>query len=503
MRTRVGYVLAVSIYLERERKLEAPPNFSLAAGDIAAKPYTVAPATWRRLHTVYYDSRDLRLLRWDVSLRYRVGDGWTVKLPEPERGRSTFRTEHTFAGDGTHVPPAALDLVAAVLRGSQVEPIAELRTIRTQRTVSSDDGEVAEIVEDDVHVVRSHVTAMRFRQVEIELRSDTPERVLDELSRALFRAGAGSHPAPPKVTVAVGERPHDPEVTVPNVGRNARATDVVTAALAADVIRLVRLDAQLRVQPDPDGVHDARVSVRRLRSNLRTFRPLLHAAWSDNLRERLGWLSDALAEARDADVLFAGIEKRATTLPDANDRRHVDLILQPFKKQREAAYKNLSDALRSQKYLQLIDSVIGAARAPQFTPSAHRRARTLVDTVMQPVWRGLRKQVRLAGASPHDRDLHHIRIKAKYVRYAAEAMAPVVPRAQRLADRVEALQELLGDQHDAIVACGALREHRGETPESAFLAGEVAAGEQAEAERGRRRWRACWNSVRDKKLRFW
>jgi CHAD domain-containing protein len=111
--------------------------------------------------------------------------------------------------------------------------------------------------------------------------------------------------------------------------------------------------------------------------------------------------------------------------------------------------------------------------------------------------------VRRAGASPHDRDLHHIRIKAKYVRYAAEAVAPVIPRAQRLANRAEALQELLGEQHDAMVACGALREHRGETPESAFLAGEVAAGEQAAAARGRRRWRACWDSVRAKKLRFW
>jgi CHAD domain-containing protein len=48
--------------------------------------------------------------------------------------------------------------------------------------------------------------------------------------------------------------------------------------------------------------------------------------------------------------------------------------------------------------------------------------------------------------------LHEVRKSAKHVRYAAETLAPIEhERAKALAAQFEALQEVLGEHHDAIV----------------------------------------------------
>jgi CHAD domain-containing protein len=490
--------------VERERKLDAPASFALAGCEIDAQPYTLSPATWHRVHTVYYDTPDLRITCWGASLRYRVGEGWTVKLPLPATKRDAFRTEYHFDGDRAVVPRLALDLLAAILRGVVPEPVVDMRTIRTQRAVSAARGDVADIVEDDVRVVEERTVIDRFRQIEIELRPDAPEPVLDDLSRALRDAGAGRPDPQPKILIAVRKRKPEPEVVVPRLDSRSTMRDVVTAAIASSVERLVRIDPLLRSEPAPDSVHDSRVSVRRLRSHLRTFRPVLDAAWADDLRERLNWLSDMLSGARDSDVLLADLRKRVGELPSV-DQRHADGFLRPFIDNRAAMYDELSRALRTPRYVEVIDALVTAAHAPRFNAEIDGASRRLAATCMQQVWRRLRKRVRRAGAIPHDRDLHCIRIASKHARYAAEALAPIAgPEAKRFAKRAEALQSLLGEQHDAVTAYHRLRQPDVAQPDTIFIAGEIAGSENVVAQRARRKWRTCWENLeRRKNVRFW
>ena len=101
---------------------------------------------------------------------------------------------------------------------------------------------------------------------------------------------------------------------------------------------------------------------------------------------------------------------------------------------------------------------------------------------------------------PSDRELHGIRIAAKRVRYAAEAVEPVAGRPVRLlARRVEGVQTILGEQHDTVVACRALRELTGE---NAFFAGELAALEVLAGVKARARWRAAWRTAKRAHRRF-
>src|SRR5579859_454898 len=97
--------------VEREVKLGAGPAFHLPdlGGVIAG--IAASPSETIRLETVYFDTPDLRLARWGVSLRHRASEGWTLKLASPpstpvKPAAVLERDELTFEG-GARTPPAA------------------------------------------------------------------------------------------------------------------------------------------------------------------------------------------------------------------------------------------------------------------------------------------------------------------------------------------------------------------------------------------------------------
>ena len=67
--------------LEREVKLTVGPLFHLPDLSEVLDGFSAEGEGVQRFVTSYYDTQDLRLARWGCSLRYRTGEGWTVKLP--------------------------------------------------------------------------------------------------------------------------------------------------------------------------------------------------------------------------------------------------------------------------------------------------------------------------------------------------------------------------------------------------------------------------------------
>jgi CHAD domain-containing protein len=281
----------------------------------------------------------------------------------------------------------------------------------------------------------------------------------------------------------------------------ASGGDLFRIAFAAAVERLIRSDAALRIPTeDAEPVHQARVAVRRLRSHLRTFRPLLDAAWATALAERLRWWGDALAAARDADVLLLGMQKRAARLPPG-EHPQLGAVFAALSESRVAAYATVARDLRDPRYGPLLDALRDAAAQPAFSARALAPAADVVPELLETAWRKLRRTVRRRSHPPTDTELHHIRIRAKRVRYVAEAVVGFAgPPAQRFARCVEQLQAVLGDQHDAVIAYHELSRLGGHH-QRAVVAGELAALALAEAAEGRRTWRAAWRDAR--RQRFW
>lgn len=492
---------------EHELKLGAPPSFHLPSFDNLADGLVSVPHEPERLQTVYLDTDELALIRWGVSLRHRRGEGWTLKLPSEGAGDLLARTELTFEGAPRQPPAEVTELVRAYVRGATLRPQVRLRTLRRRLDLhDAGDAAVARLFDDEVSVLEGRRVAARFRELEVETTEATPDGLLERVAERLRSEGAGEPDPTPKVVRALGLRAEEPpEVALAALGAKPTAGDVVRRAIAVSVARLIRHDVVVRLDTDPEGVHQARVATRRLRSDLRTFEPLVEPEWARDLRDELGWLADAFGRVRDGDVMLMRMRKRAASLPDAG-ARGATAVLTALERERDGAFEELLQALRDDRYVILLDRLVEAAREPVLAADARLPAKKVLPQLVRRPWRALEKAAKAIGDAPVDDELHAVRIKTKRCRYAAEAVAPVLDkRARVFASAAADLQDVLGDFNDAVVAEGWLREWAGRARSRAaiFAAGELAGLERAAAETTRARWRKAWKRLASSRPEAW
>ena len=196
------------------------------------------------------------------------------------------------------------------------------------------------------------------------------------------------------------------------------------------MIRLIRHDPVVRLDADIEGVHQARVATRRLRSDLRTFRPMLDREWSQGLRDELGWIARILGEVRDGDVLLERLARSVGGLAEP-EREAEDAVLATLAKARDEAHADLLATLRSRPVHR---PARPARRRGQRAGSGRRGVQPAAEVVpglVRRPWHKLAKRVAKLGDDPSDARLHEVRIRTKRARYAAEVCAPVVGKPAR------------------------------------------------------------------------
>ncbi|MDQ6909525.1 MAG: CYTH and CHAD domain-containing protein [Actinomycetota bacterium] len=501
-----------STNVEREVKLGAWAGFSLPDLNDVAEGITAKARPERALRAVYHDTADLRLARWGVTLRHRSGEGsgWTVKLPEGEEGPALVRREVNRDGAAGRVPAAAHDLVRAYIRNAPLVAVAQMRTRRRAVELSDVEGQpVAEVVDDEVSVLHGGRVAARFREVEVEVTERAGPEMLDAVIARLRDAGAGAPDPTPKLVRALGARALGPPELAPvPLDDEPSMAEVVRAAIVNSTTRILRHDPGIRIGDDPEDVHQARVGTRRLRSDLRTFSPVLNEEWLGPLRDELRWLAGALGAVRDADVLAERLRRQADALP-ARDASGLAPLFRKLAAERERGGEELLAALGSERYIALLDRLVVAAQdvdtLDMFRAEAALPAKEMLPELVARPWRHVNKAVGELGKEPAPEDLHQVRIRVKRARYAAEAAAPVIgKRAKSFAKALADAQGVLGDHQDAVVAEDWLRHavvRAGAV--QAMAAGELIAVQRAEAAACREEWPAAWRALDRKKLRSW
>ena len=170
-------------------------------------------------------------------------------------------------------------------------------------------------------------------------------------------------------------------------------------------------------------------------------------------------------------------------------------MIEALQQRRKEAHTALLASISGERYVALLDRCVEAAQFPIVRPEADVPVKDLVPDLLDGPWRHLRGAVKAAGKHPGDVELHTVRIRAKRVRYAAEAVAPIVGKpARKFAEAAAELQGILGEHNDAVVAGSWLRTWAAgrRSGDAAFAAGMLAGIERAAADDARRRWRKVW-----------
>jgi len=403
----------------------------------------------RVFRSTYHDTPDRRLARTGVALRRRLENGastWEVELPEAPR-----RVALAAPGGPAEPPQLISDLLQAIVRDRE---LVEVLTVQTRRKGQHDE---VSLLEDNT--------------------------VVDEF----VREGRDDDPGLDVLRAPVRESP----------AKQASPRERIRARIHEQYEEMLAHDPGARLGEEPEAVHKFRVAIRRLRSVLRSARPMVDRAWSDRLRAELDWLAQALGRVRDLDVLLTELEEEVADLPD--DREAGELLLTKLRSKRAAAQHELVETLSSDRYATLLARVEQAAAEPRLVGDE-----VPVEELARKDFKRFDRAASKLGSAPSSESLHDVRIRAKRARYAAEVAEPLVGKpARRFVSQAKTFQDVAGEHQDAVVAERTLRGLVRAEPQLTFVAGRLVERQRERSAQARREVRKALKKLRRAGKQAW
>ncbi|HEY3889190.1 MAG TPA: CHAD domain-containing protein [Caulobacteraceae bacterium] len=407
----------------------------------------------RELISVYFDTPDLALQKAGASLRVREHKGRRVQTLK--RGQGLVREEHEAPIEGLAPDPGLDPLPKLLPQGADLKPAFNVRVVRRQRTFRYKGARI-ELALDQGEVSGGDRKSP-ICEVELELKSGPPA-ALFALARELSGAAplylAFDSKAARGQDLVAGQSLAAPHRSEPiALAEQASVAEAFRTIAGQAMAQIAANAAVLREAPDPEAIHQFRIGVRRLRSALVTFKPVLDGEELEAVKADLKWLSGTCDKARNLDVFadetLRAAEAEAAPAPGLKAlRAAIDLA-------RQAAWTHAAETCASERFRALmIDTAAWVETgAWQAAPGADD---PIGRFARQALKRHRKKLEKRGKAARHgdDEARHHLRIQAKKLRYAAEAFASLFgdKRAHRYLRHMKALQDALGQLNDLVTA---------------------------------------------------
>lgn len=492
------------------QKLAATRILRRTGGQLAKHKYFVS---------TYFDTGKLLLRRKGVSLRVRragkkrlqtiktVNDGVALRRGEWEHKLRSDEPD-LRAARGTALEP----LLSRKLK-RDLKPIFATHIQRTFFPLRPGNSRI-ELALDEGHV-RAGQKSSPVAKVELELKRGRASDLFKAARQVvqLVPAKLAFKSKSQQGYDLIADQP--PRAILASKITLAHDASVATAfqVIGRSVLRHIAANEPAVMIGDPEGVHQMRIGVRRLRAAIAVFSDLVHCEQTEQIKRDLKWLAGKLGPVRDLDVFlkdkiapFGRADFPIAGLPELES----ELVYR-----RDIAAESAKAAVATARYRLLIFNILEWIEDGKWLKQSHSHRGPKIGPFAADLFRrkikGTRKKARrVVDVDAHRR--HKLRIAIKKLRYALYFFESLFSHdnsrlLSRYKKHLRSLQDNLGALNDIAVrqklSVKLATDSGGPRPQLvAFAAGSIAGGERNEVKSILRRVETAAQKLRRAK-RFW
>lgn len=448
---------------EVELKLYCSPDAIARVGTHPLITAGVETGSAKRLENTYYDTPDLALHQERIALRLRstpTEQLQTVKCAAKSvaglSSRPEWETPYTGAFDFSAVDARK---VRAFLKERQSSLVPVFTTSFERRTWRIDiSKKIAILVMVDTGQVSSGDRSLPISEVELELAQGNPEDLLD------FATALATHLPLVPHDVSKAERGYQLFLNQVSGPQKASPSPLGAKQSSAEAFQFLASQGMQMWQAnllgtltsqDQEFVHQFRVSLRRLNSLIKVFKPALPGHYQAQWTKRVKALSQITGDVRDLDVMRSGILEPLVQSDDPQISLHAKAALAALDEAKKEAVAQLAQlqyggpVLLFARDLQDLDTDDFPKNLPRFA-----------EKQLAGLHRNAVKRLTKTLKAPTPERAHRFRIALKHIRYSCEFFAPLFDNDEMVeyAKAIADLQDAFGFINDFHVALSRMQD---------------------------------------------
>ncbi|MCK5719547.1 MAG: CYTH and CHAD domain-containing protein [Thiomargarita sp.] len=427
----------------------------------------------QHLYSTYFDTLDYKLLKDKIGIRVRsIGEKQVQTLKTAGSGLGGLHRRKEWEMEITAnkleldlFPNSALPKWCQKKSAlKQINPIFITDFMRTTWDVVLDDDSRIEVALDQGKI-KTDSAEVIISEVELELKKGKPE-VLYEVARTLYKKV--SFQVENKSKAARGyalcqSTPIDfQKATKVNLNKEMTTEQTFINIIQHSINHLQANEDMVLYGKDIEGVHQMRVALRRLRSCLSLYSPLIPEKSYIKIEKKIKHLIKILGVARDLDVLIFNLKEiflQSVTTPLLEaEMENLQLQVSILKEQ---AYKDVRKMLHSRCYngllLQLGQWItqrywrknLNSKQLHQLEQPISSFANKILKSQFNTVQQQGEELIQL-----NIKQLHELRITIKKLNYGIRFFFELFPhkKAQLFYNQVSELQDIIGNINDSYKA---------------------------------------------------